>query len=60
MQIKIKKKTKKIPPRFLKEVSEICSPFLSQIWNSETVTKKDFLTNLNIAAAIPVFKKKYF
>ena len=49
--------SKGIPTRCLKEVSDICSPFLGQIWIYEIINKT-LPTNLKLANATPVIKKK--
>ena len=47
-----------IPTKLLKEVSDICSPALNDIWNNEIITQKSFPNNLKLADVTPVFKKE--
>ena len=49
---------KNIPTRRLKDVSDICSPILANIWNEKILLNKDFTENLKLADVSPVFKKK--
>ena len=49
---------KNIPIRPLKDVSDICSPMLANIWNEETLLKKHFLENLKLADVSPIVKKE--
>ena len=49
---------KNIPTRRLKDVSDICSPILANIWNEEILVNKNFPENLKLADLSPVFKKK--
>ena len=49
---------KNIPTRRLKDVSDICSPILANIWNEEILLNKIFLENLKLADVSPIFKKK--
>ena len=49
---------KNIPTRRLKDVSDICSPILANIWNEELLLNENFSENLKLADASPVFKKK--
>ena len=44
-----------IPTKLLKEVSDICSPALNDIWNNEIITQKCFPNNLKLADVTPVF-----
>ena len=46
---------KTIPTRRLKDVSDICSPILANIWN---LLNKNFPENLKWADVTPIFKKK--
>ena len=46
------------PTKLLKEVSDICSPALNDIWNNEIITQKCFPNNLKLADVTPVFKKE--
>ena len=41
-----------------KDVSDICSPILANIWNEEILVNKNFPENLKLADLSPVFKKK--
>ena len=47
-----------IPPKFLKEVPDVCAPALNDIWNNEVITQKCFPNNLKLADVTPVFKKE--
>ena len=47
-----------IPTKLLKEVSDICSSALNDIWNNEIITQKCFPNNLKLADVTPVFKKE--
>ena len=47
-----------IPAKLLKEVSDICTPALNDIWNYEIITQKWFPNNLKLADMIPLFKKE--
>ena len=49
---------KNIPTRRLKNVSDVCSPILANIWNEEILLNKKFPENLKLADVIPIFKKK--
>ena len=49
---------KNIPIRPLKDVSDICSPMLANIWNEEILLKKHFLENLKLADMSPIVKKE--
>ena len=49
---------KNIPTRLLKDVSDVCSPILANIWNEEIQLNKSFLENLKLADVTPIFKKK--
>ena len=46
-----------IPTRKLKEVSDICCPFLEKIWNDEVINLKHFSHLLKLADVTPVYKK---
>ena len=47
-----------IPAKLLKEVSDICTPALNDIWNNEIITQKWFPNNLKLPDMIPLFKKE--
>ena len=49
---------KNTPIRPLKDVSDICSPMLANIWNEEILLKKHFLENLKLADVSPIVKKE--
>ena len=49
---------KNIPTRRLKDVSDICSPILANIWNGEILLNKNFPENLKLAGVSPILKKK--
>ena len=49
---------KNIPTRRLKDVSDICSPILANIWNEEILLNKNFPENLKLAGVSPTLKKK--
>ena len=49
---------KNIHTRRLKDVSDICSPILANIWNEEILLNKIFPENLKLADVSPIFKKK--
>ena len=49
---------KNIPTRRLKDVSDIFSPILANIWNEEILLYKIFPENLKLADMSPIFKKK--
>ena len=49
---------KNIPTRCLKNVSDICSPILANIWNEEILLNKYFPKNLKLADVSPIFKQK--
>ena len=49
---------KNIATRRLKDVSDICSPILANIWNEEILLNKIFPENLKLADVSPIFKKK--
>ena len=49
---------KNIPTRRLKNVSDIFSPILANIWNEEILLYKIFPENLKLADVSPIFKKK--
>ena len=42
----------------LKDVSDICYPILTNIWNQEILLNKIVLENLKLADVPPIFKKK--
>ena len=42
----------------LKDVSDICYPILTNIWNQEILLNKIVLENLKLANVPPIFKKK--
>ena len=46
-----------IPSNCLKEMSEVSAPFLTNVWNIETVSQHKFSDNLKLADVTPVFKK---
>ena len=49
---------KNIHTRRLKDVSDICSPILANIWNEEILLNKNIPENLKSADVSPIFKKK--
>ena len=49
---------KNIPTRRIKDVSDVCSPILANIWNEEILLNKNFPENLKLADVTPIFKKK--
>ena len=49
---------KNIPTRRLKDVSDVCSPILANIWNEEILLNKNFPENLKLADVKPNLKKK--
>ena len=46
-----------IPANVLKEMADICSIHLKNIWNEEIIHKKTFPSNLKFADVTPIFKK---
>ena len=55
----IKKRTfKNIPTRPIKDVLDVYSPVLENIWNEEILLNKNFQENLKLADVTPIFKKK--
>ena len=54
---KKKKKTFKSIPTFrIKDLSDVCSPILANIWNEEILPNKNFPGNLELADVTPFFK----
>ena len=49
---------KNIPTRRIKDISDLCSPVLANIWNEEILLNKNFPENLKLADVTPIFKKK--
>ena len=49
---------KNIPTRCLKDVSDVCSSVLANIWNEEILLNKNFPENLKLVDVTPIFKKK--
>ena len=49
---------KNIPTRRLKDVSDVCSPMLANIWNEEILLDRNFPGNLKLADVLPIFKRK--
>ena len=49
---------KNVPTRLLKDISDVCSPILANVWNEEIQLNKSFLENLKLADVTPIFKKK--
>ena len=49
---------KNIPTRRIKDVLDVCSPVLANIWNEEILLNKNFPENLKLADVTPIFKKK--
>ena len=49
---------KNIPTRRLKDVLDICSPILENIWNEKILLNKIFPENLKLADVSPIFEKK--
>ena len=49
---------KNFPTGRLKDVSDICSPILANIWNDEILLDKNFPENLILENVSPIFKKK--
>ena len=49
---------KNIPTRRIKDVSDVCSPILANIWNEEILLNRNFPENLKLADVTPIFKKK--
>ena len=49
---------KNIPTRHIKDVSDVCSPVLANIWNGEILLNKNFPENIKLADVTPIFKKK--
>ena len=49
---------KKIATHQLKDVSDLCSPFLGNIWNEEILLNENCLENLKLADVISIFKRK--
>ena len=49
---------KNIPTRCIKDVSDVCSPVLANIWNEEILLNKNFPENLKLADVTPILKKK--
>ena len=47
-----------IPTHRLKDVSDICSPSLANIWNEGILLNKIFPKNLKLADVSPIFEKK--
>ena len=59
MKVLIKKGTfKNVPTRLLKDVSNVFSPILPNIWNEEILLNKNFPENLKLADFTPTFKEK--
>ena len=50
---------KNIPICYLKDVSDMCSPGLANVWNEEILLHKNFPENFKLADVTPTFKKKY-
>ena len=44
--------------KLLKEVSDICAPALTDIWNNEIITQKFFPNNRKLEYVTPVLKKE--
>ena len=44
---------KNIPTRRIKDVSDVCSPVLANIWNEEILLNKNFPENLRLADVTP-------
>ena len=53
-----KKLLKNIPTLRIKDISDVCSPVLANIWNEEILLNKNFPENLKLADVTPTFKKK--
>ena len=49
---------KNIPTRRNKDVSDVSSPVLGNIWNEEILLNKNFPENLKLVDVTPIFKKK--
>ena len=47
-----------IPTRCIKDVSDVCSPVLPNIWNEEILLNKHFPENLKLANVTAIFKEK--
>ena len=50
---------KNIPICYLKDVSDMCSPGLANVWNEEILLHKNFPENFKLADVTPTFKKKH-
>ena len=50
---------KGIPINVLKGSSDLCSSFLSKVWNEELIHLKQFPNKLKLEDVAPVFKKDY-
>ena len=58
MEVLIKKGTfKNVPTRLLKDVSNVFSPILPNIWNEEILLNKNFPENLKLTDFTPTFKE---
>ena len=42
----------------IKNVADVCSPVLANIWNEEILLNKNFPENLKLADVAPTFKKR--
>ena len=47
-----------MPTKRLKVISDICSLFLTAIWNQELILNKEFPPKLKLADITPVYKKE--
>ena len=47
-----------IPSKILKEMSDICTPILTNVWNIEIVKEEKFPKLLKLAEVTPVYKKE--
>ena len=47
-----------IPAKIVKDTSDICCPFLTDIWNKEIIEDKIFDSKLKLADVTPIYKKK--
>ena len=47
-----------IPAKIVKDTSDICCPFLTDIWNKEIIEDSIFDSNLKLADETPIYKKK--
>ena len=49
---------KKVLSCRIKDVSNVCSPVVANIWTEEILLNKNFSENLKLVNVTPIFKKK--